>query len=75
MSKITMVALTNDNDKVGDITLEISHAERVLKMPKNGGWKLPKNSPYKLDKDGLVKKSSKGDTQKTEKQNNDHKSH
>ena len=68
MSKLTEVVLSNDNDKVGDITLEISHAERVLKMPRNGGWKLPKNSPYKLDKNGIVKKSNKRDTQKPKEQ-------
>lgn len=68
MSKLTEVVLSNDNDKVGDITLEISHAERVLQMPKNGGWKLPENSPYKLDKNGIVKKSNKRDTQKPKEQ-------
>lgn len=36
---------------------EVNHAERILRMPKNGGWKLPDNSPYQLDKNnGLITK-------------------
>lgn len=56
------MGLVNDNEKVGDLSLEIAHAERLLKMPKNGGWKLPKDSLYKLTKDGLIKKSNRGNT-------------
>lgn len=28
---------------------EINHAERLLRMPNNGGWQLPKDSQYKFD--------------------------
>jgi len=28
---------------------EINHAERLLRMPNNGGWKLPENSDYTFD--------------------------
>ena len=34
-----------------DFTLE--HAERLLRMPNNGGWVLPKDSKFELTKDGL----------------------
>lgn len=27
---------------------EISHAERLLRMPNNGGWKLPDNSNFEF---------------------------
>ncbi|AFM54788.1 hypothetical protein B620_gp10 [Croceibacter phage P2559S] len=67
-SKSKGVQLTNSNSRVSDITLEISHAERLLKMPQNGGWKLPENSPYKLTADGLIKKSNKRNTEKPRKQ-------
>ncbi len=39
---------------------EISHAERILMMPRNGGWHLPTNSEYELTKNGLTFKSDKG---------------
>lgn len=66
--KVTKVKLVNPSDKVGDIELEISHAERLLKMPNNGGWELPKNSIYKLDKNGIIKKSDNGNTKNSEEQ-------
>lgn len=50
--------------QAGDLTreFEFSHAERILLMPRNGGWKLPKDSPYKLLKNGLkLKRSEKAD--------------
>lgn len=27
---------------------EISHAERLLRMPRNGGWRLPENSKFEF---------------------------
>lgn len=30
---------------------EITHAERILRMPNNGGWHLPKNSKYTFSKE------------------------
>lgn len=27
---------------------ELSHAERLLKMPRNGGWKLPEGSKFEF---------------------------
>lgn len=32
---------------------EISHAERILRMPKNGGWRLPENSKFEFVDYGL----------------------
>jgi len=44
---------------------EIAHAERILRMPSNGGWELPKDSKYRLDKkDGLTIKRDTGDSKK-----------
>ena len=34
-----------------DFTLE--HAERLLRMPRNGGWTLPENSKFELTENGL----------------------
>lgn len=42
---------------------EINHAERILRMPNNGGWRLPDNSPYQFDYyDGITKRTSQGDS-------------
>ena len=32
---------------------EISHAERLLSMPHNGGWHLPENSKFEYVNNGL----------------------
>ena len=32
---------------------EISHAERLLRMPNNGGWHLPENSKFEFVNNGL----------------------
>lgn len=42
--KITMITLSCP--ACGDRQFEVSHAERLLSMPKNGGWHLPENSNY-----------------------------
>lgn len=38
---------------------EISHAERLLRMPRNGGWKLPENSNYEFLDNGLRRRGNK----------------
>ena len=38
---------------------EFSHAERLLRMPRNGGWELPKNSNYEFVDDGLRRRGNK----------------
>jgi hypothetical protein len=43
---------------LGSRDFEISHAERLLNMPNNGGWQLPKDSEYEL-KDGIISRRNK----------------
>jgi hypothetical protein len=41
-------------------SFEINHAERILKMPNNGGWKLPIDSKHTFDKkNGLTVHTNK----------------
>lgn len=40
---------------------EINHAERILRMPNNGGWQLAKGSAYQFTKaDGITSRKNKG---------------
>lgn len=39
---------------------EFSHAERLLRMPHNGGWHLPKNSKFEFVNYGLQRRQDKG---------------
>ena len=34
---------------------EIAHAERILKMPNNGGWRLPKASKFTFDNENGIR--------------------
>jgi hypothetical protein len=43
-AKQTMITLNCPS--LGDRQFEVSHAERLLAMPNNGGWTLPVDSPY-----------------------------
>ena len=46
---------------------DFSHAERLLKMPNNGGWALPEGSPFEMTKDGLkYRANTKGNKGKQE---------
>lgn len=38
---------------------EFSHAERLLQMPRNGGWELPENSNYEFLDNGLRRRGNK----------------
>ena len=38
---------------------EISHAERLLNMPNNGGWQLPENSKFEFVNNGLQRRQDK----------------
>ena len=39
---------------------EISHAERLLRMPNNGGWHLPESSKFEFNVDyGLRRRQDK----------------
>ena len=47
---------------------EINHAERLLRMPNNGGWQLPEKTPFEFSKEnGLrYKRNKKADNGATE---------
>ena len=50
---------------------EINHAERILRMPNNGGWHLPEDSNYQMDEvNGLTSKRHKGKDKKSEEEPN-----
>ena len=50
---------------------EINHAERILRMPDNGGWRLPDDSNYQMDEvNGLTSKRYKGKDKKSEEEPN-----
>ena len=38
---------------------EISHAERLLRMPNNGGWHLPEKSKFEYVNNGLRRRTDK----------------
>lgn len=38
---------------------EFSHAERILRMPRNGGWHLPDDSKYEFVNNGLQRRGDK----------------
>lgn len=38
---------------------EFSHAERLLRMPNNGGWKLPEKSDFEFIDNGLRRRQDK----------------
>lgn len=38
---------------------EISHAERILRRPNNGGWHLPENSKWEFKNNGLQRRGDK----------------
>lgn len=50
---VTLVANGVERD------FELSHAERLLRMPRNGGWELPENSNYEFVNDGLQRRADK----------------
>lgn len=41
------------------LEFEISHAERLLNMPNNGGWHLPENSKFEYVNNGLRRRQDK----------------
>jgi len=47
---------------------DINHAERLLRMPNNGGWTLPDDSPYQFEQNnGITIKQSVGTSKSPEK--------
>lgn len=58
MAKKTMVVLRHP--KLGACKYEITHAERLLRMPNNGGWELA-DPNYKYDKENeIIERADKG---------------
>ena len=55
-SKVTMITLNCSS--LGDAQFEVSHAERLLAMPKNGGWHLPDDSPYKYENGSIIRRNT-----------------
>lgn len=55
-AKTTTVTLV-----AGGVTraFEISHAERLLRMPRNGGWVLPDDSPFEFVEDAIQRRRNK----------------
>lgn len=46
---------------------EISHAERLLRIKNNGGWRLPEDSPFEFLENGIrFKQNKKGNNGATE---------
>ena len=71
MAKFTEVELENTAANSRQ-TVEINHAERLLRMPNNGGWQLPEDSPYYFDlKNGIGYKQTKKGSTKPEEKGND----
>lgn len=52
-AKVQKVALFNESLNVTE-EFEITHAERLLRLPNNGGWKLPEESEFKFDKENGI---------------------
>ena len=71
MAKFTEVELENTAANSRQ-TFEINHAERLLRMPNNGGWQLPEDSPYYFDlKNGIGYKQTKKRSTKPEETGDD----
>ena len=60
MSKQTIITL--NCPALGDRQFEVSHAERLLAMPNNGGWQLPENSPYVYENGSISRRDKKKGT-------------
>lgn len=51
---------------------EIKHAERLLRMSKNGGWQLPEKTPFEFSKEnGIRYKTHKKGNDGTEEKGDD----
>lgn len=51
---------------------EINHAERLLRMPNNGGWRLPEKTPFEFcRKNGIRYKTHKKGNTGTEEKGDD----
>ncbi len=57
MAKKTIITLTCES--LGEQQFEVAHAERLLAMPKNGGWHLPDNSKYVIENGSISIRNKK----------------
>lgn len=57
MAKKTIITL--NCPALGDREFEVSHAERLLAMPNNGGWQLPVDSKYKYENGSITRRDKK----------------
>ena len=55
-------------------SFEFSHAERLLRMKNNGGWRLPPDSQYEFDGNEIKYRENKGRAEEPEKKGGDRKS-
>jgi hypothetical protein len=46
---------------------EIMHAERLLRMPNNGGWHFPQDSDFEITENGIELRRNKESNKKSEK--------
>lgn len=64
-AKQTMVKLVCDS--LGEREFEYGHADRLLSMKDNGGWRLPKDSEFQyVEGNGLERRPNKGKNKRTE---------
>ena len=61
-SKVTLITLSCP--ALGERQFEVSHAERLLAMPNNGGWQLPDGSEYEFANGTISRKVTKGNNAK-----------
>jgi len=45
-------------------SFDIDHAERLLRMPHNGGWVIPEDSKF-IFTNGIITRKNKGVSEKT----------
>ena len=69
MGKSTKVRLCCPKYNMSE-DFEITHAERLLMMPNNGGWELPKDSTFEFTKENGIrhKRDKKADNRAEESQ-------
>jgi len=67
-AKKQMVSL-EANGQSQDFTFE--HAEKLLQMSNNGGWKLTQDSQFKFENNGLRIRENKRGTEITDKKGGD----
>ena len=67
-AKTTNVIL--ECEALGQREFEVSHAERLLGMVNNGGWRLPKDSKFEFVDNGLrLRRNTKEDSGKRQEGN------